>query len=237
MDTTFVQDGEIVDYTPAAAVVAGDMVFRGNMAYQVVTSAAVGQSVGLRHCGVIRLTKGSSTVFSIDAGGEVYWDSSTELASTDVTKPFVGVAVGGGANGDTYVDVMMNVKSLSTRILRVRATTAQVNAGLTLLPAIPGRKYRLHDVSLIAIGGAAATATSVDILATQSTSSVKLLAAAVAGLTQSTVLRAGAANAAVLADGASFVANDVNTAITIGKTGSALATATNIDVLLTYSVE
>lgn len=119
---------------------------------------------------------------------------------------------------------------------RTRVTAAQVNAGFTLLPAVAGLKYRLNDVSLVAIGGNASGATTVDILGTQSTSSVKLLAGAVAGLTQSSVLRAGAANGAVLADGASFVPNDVNTAITIGKTGSNLATSTHVDVLLTYEL-
>jgi hypothetical protein len=93
-------------------------------------------------------------------------------------------------------------------------------------------------MAMIAIGGNAATATSVDILGTQSASSVKLMDGRVAGLTQSTLLRAGTAtNGLILADGASFVANDVNTAITIAKTGSNLATATHIDVLLTYSIE
>jgi hypothetical protein len=58
--------------------------------------------------------------------------------------------------------------------------------------------------------------------------------AAIAGLTRSAVLRAGATNATVLADGASFSECDANTAITIGKTGGDLATATHIDVLLTY---
>lgn len=121
--------------------------------------------------------------------------------------------------------------------LRMRVTTANVNAGQSLLPAIPLFGYRLVDIALISVGGAAAGATTVDILATQAAGSVKLLAAAVAGLTQSTVLRAGATNAAVLADGASFVRNDVNTAITISKTGGALTTSTNIDVLMSYVVE
>lgn len=121
-------------------------------------------------------------------------------------------------------------------VLRRRVTTAEVNAGLNLLAAVPGFAYRVHDVSLIAIGGNAATATSVDIRGTQSASVVNLLAAAVAGLTQNTLLRAGAANAAILAAGASFVQNDANTPITIAKTGSNLATATHIDVLLTYEV-
>lgn len=120
---------------------------------------------------------------------------------------------------------------------RVRTTIASVNTGATLLPAISGYKYRLIDAAVIAYGGAVATCTTVDILGTQATSSVKLVAAAQASLTQSAVLRAGEAGAAVLADGASFVANDASKAITIGKTGSDCATATGIDVVLTYTVE
>jgi hypothetical protein len=119
---------------------------------------------------------------------------------------------------------------------RFRVTAAEVNAGHTLLAALPGLKYRLVDCTLIAIGGNAATATSVDILATQS-SSVKLIAAAVAALTRSTVVKPNTASVTVLADGASHVANDANTAVTIGKTGSNLATATHIDVVLSYTIE
>jgi hypothetical protein len=120
---------------------------------------------------------------------------------------------------------------------RFRVTIAQVNAGLTLLPARAGIKYRLVDVDMIAIGGAVGTCTSVDILATQATSSVKLVANAIAALTQNTLLRAGASNSTILAGGVSFVANDVNTAITIGKTGGTCDTATNVDVLLSYALE
>lgn len=121
--------------------------------------------------------------------------------------------------------------------LRARTTIANVNAGATLLPALPGYKYRIHDIAMIAIGGAVGAATTIDVLGTQSTSSVKLFAGAIANLTQSAVLRAGATGGTVLADGASFVACDVNTAITIGKTGSTATTATHVDVLLTYSIE
>lgn len=117
---------------------------------------------------------------------------------------------------------------------RVRVTTAQVNAGHELLPALPGVKWRLTDMTLIAIGGNAATATSVDIVGTRSGSVVRPLVAAVAGLTRSTVLRAGASNATVLADGASFTQLDANESVTIENVGSDLATATHIDVLLRY---
>lgn len=125
------------------------------------------------------------------------------------------------------------------RHLRVRATTAQVNAGLVVLPAIPGFAYRIIDAAMIAIGGNAATATSVDLLGTRAGSAVRPIVAAVAGLTQSAVLDMGAANSAVLADGASFTALDPNTSISITKQsgGSNLATATAIDLILLYVVE
>lgn len=122
------------------------------------------------------------------------------------------------------------------RTERFRVTTAEINAGKTLLPALAGYKYRVHDISMIAVGGAAGATTTVDVLGTQAASSVKLLAVAIAALTQSAVVRAGASNATVLADGASFASCDANTAITAGKTGASLTTATHIDIALTYEV-
>ena len=119
---------------------------------------------------------------------------------------------------------------------RERITTADVNAGYTVLPAIPGYKYRVLDMALISEGGAASGATSVNIIGTKSAAAVQLLAAAVAGLTQNTLLRAGAANAAILAAGASFEEMDVETAITIDNVGSALATTTHIHILITYAL-
>jgi hypothetical protein len=95
----------------------------------------------------------------------------------------------------------------------------------------------MQDVIGISVGGAASAVTTVDVLATQSTSSVKLAAFAQASLTQSTVLRPGVSGTAVLADGASFVANDANTAITVSKTGSSVATATHVDIIGTFVLQ
>lgn len=120
---------------------------------------------------------------------------------------------------------------------RFRTGIAGVNTGATLLPAVAGYKYRLIDASVIAVGGAVATCTAVTINGTQATSSVALLSIAVAALTQSAVVKPNTANATVLADGASFVKNDATTAITIGKTGGTCATATSVDVILSYAIE
>lgn len=119
--------------------------------------------------------------------------------------------------------------------IRTRFTIAQVNAGATILAARAGLRYRMVDAAMISIGGAVGTCTTVDIIGTQ-TSAVKLVAAAIAALTENTLLRAGATNATILTGGASFVLNDVNTAITIGKTGGTCDTATHVDVLLWYAI-
>jgi hypothetical protein len=118
-----------------------------------------------------------------------------------------------------------------------RLTIAEINAGATLLAALTGFRYRLVDVTLIAIGGNAATATAVVINATQAGSAVALITAAVAALTRSAVVKPNSANVTVLADGASLLVNDHSTAIAIAKTGSALATATHVDVILSYTIE
>lgn len=119
---------------------------------------------------------------------------------------------------------------------RQRFTIAEINAGATLLPAISGKSYRMVAAKAIAVGGAAGAVTTVDITGTVSTSR-KLVAFAQANLTQSTVLVDGGTGGAVLADGASYTANDAGTAVLVGKTGSNVTTATHIDVIFDYVVE
>jgi hypothetical protein len=88
----------------------------------------------------------------------------------------------------------------------------------------------------ISVGGAAGAVTTVDVTGTVSTSR-KLVAYAQANLTQSTVLVDGGTGGTVLADGASYTANDAGTAILVSKTGSNVTTATHIDVIFDYVIE
>lgn len=140
-------------------------------------------------------------------------------------------------SGDTtFSGLVTDSNRPIVRNIRTRFTIAQVNSGATLLPAVAGFKYRMVDGAMIAVGGAAAAHTTIDILGTQS-SGVKLVAFAVANTAQSAVLKPGVTGAAVLADGASYVACDANTAITVGKTGSSITTATHIDFIFSYVLE
>jgi hypothetical protein len=117
--------------------------------------------------------------------------------------------------------------------VRQRFTIAEINAGATLVAAVAGKSIRMVTCKAIAVGGAAGAVTTVDVLGTLSTGR-KLVAFAQANLTQSTVLTDGGTGAAVLADGASYTANDAGTAVTVGKTGSNVTTATHIDVIFDY---
>ena len=72
---------------------------------------------------------------------------------------------------------------------RTRFTLAQVNAGATVVAAVAGMAYRIVDVTLIAVGGAAAGGTSVDIIGTRSAATVRPIVAAVAALTVGTAER------------------------------------------------
>jgi len=120
---------------------------------------------------------------------------------------------------------------------RFRVAIADIIAGKVLLAAIAGYKYRMVSCRAIAIGADATTVTTVDILGTQSSASVKLAAFGQASLTRSAVVAAGNSGGTVLADGASFQPCDANTAITIGQTGSNIAGCTSVDILIDYTVE
>jgi len=120
--------------------------------------------------------------------------------------------------------------------VRMRITTAEVNAGHTLLAAVADKGYRMISCKAIAIGGTAATVTTVDVMGDSGGAQV-LVAYAVAGLVQSAVLTDGDANSAVLADGVSYIANTDNTAISVIKNGGDMITATHIDIIMSYVLE
>lgn len=232
-----------ITLTAGAAYSPGDVVRLWPSMVGIVMGTqniASGDPVTFATEGKWELPSASGTTASI--GTAAWWDSANSLVVT--SQPTAGFYIGrfvkAKTSGQTVAVIELNGQPLAGTdvgeavTIRRRVTLAEVNAGVTLLPAATGLKYRMVDCTAIAIGGAAAVVTTVDVLGTQSASSVKLAAFAQASLLQSALLRAGGSGAAILADGASFVANDVNTAITVGKTGSAMTTATHIDIAFSY---
>lgn len=240
----YLESGEFFEGTAAAVLTTGDVVFDADGRPGVITAmngVAVGQRYKAQTSGVYSMKAKSDDVWA--AGAILYYDLTNERL-TDIPNAYpIGRAAADKADAATTalvrLDPTINLTGVgNVKHLRVRATVAEVNAGLTLLPAHPNKAYRMTDCSMIAVGGAAATATAVRVNGTQSASVVQLVSNAVGALTQNTRVLAGVtANSTILAGGVSFAACDVNTAITLDKSGSNLATATHIDVLLSYVEE
>jgi predicted RecA/RadA family phage recombinase len=237
----YIQPGCTMTFTvPAAGVTSGVGYLIG--ALFVVSTSTVAFATGATFEGV---TEGVFTLPKTITEGDLvegdpaFWNVATGKVSID---PAAGLPIGSIAvaalTADTTCIVRLSGLSLAGRVLnhRKRFTVAQVNAGATLVPAVPGLCVRMIAASGIAIGGAAGAVTTVDIIGTVSTAR-KLVAFAQASLTQSTELKSGGTGAAILADGASYTANDAGTAVTVGKTGSDVTVATHIDVNFTYSLE
>ncbi len=108
MKTSFVKEGDILDITAATDVSAGDILFHGAMCLQVCVSAKAGELVGCRREGVIRVPKITTDVFDVSTAVNVNWNKTTSLASVAAADGVMGPAVGGGAAGDSYVDVLLN---------------------------------------------------------------------------------------------------------------------------------
>jgi hypothetical protein len=155
--------------------------------------------------------------------------------------PFPNYKGGINATNGTYElrtktgEVILS-QGTTIQTFRRRNTIAELNAGVTLLAAVPGFSYRMVSCRAIAYGGAVGATTSVDITGTVSTARV-LVSFLQASLTRSNVLKDGGTGATVLADGASYTANDANTAITAAKVGSDLTTATGVDIIIDYVLE
>lgn len=239
MGTIFVQPGCSMEFTaPSGGVTVNVPVLIGGLfVVPTVTAAATVRFNGLLE-GVFTLPKATGEVWT--EGAPAYWDVANARASFDSSVgQQIGAITAAALTGDTTGIVRLNEASLSGGVLtiRKRLTIAAINAGATLLPAIPGAKYRLIDAFAIAVGGAVTSVTTVDILGVLATVSRKLVAFGQAALTQSALVRAGSAGGAILADGASFTANDAGAAVTANITGSAITVATNVDFTLLYAIE
>jgi len=163
-------------------------------------STAANEQVGVR----LNSAQGSRKCVAngaITVGDPVYLAASGKVGASGSVR--YGTALEAATADNDIIEVLVDGNTGGVQHLRVRTTTANVNAGATLLPAIPGRSYRLVDATMISIGGNAAGATAIRITGTQSASSVQLVSNTVGALTQNTRVLAGVtANSSILADGA-----------------------------------
>lgn len=116
MQAQYIQAGDVMDYTPVAALNAGDVIqLPDGRAAVVVGDIAAGKLGSVAVGGVWRLDKTTSMVLL--AGGRVYWDDSASKAHYKTVNDkdfYVGTAVADATSAATYVDVYLNKQQQNT---------------------------------------------------------------------------------------------------------------------------
>jgi len=105
----FVQEGDVIDYTPSSAVAAGDVVVQGDLIGVAKQPIAANTAGALAVVGVIDVPKAAGS--AINVGTKVYWDATNKLGTT---------SDGGGAN-----------KLLGKAVLTAASAAATVRVRLT----------------------------------------------------------------------------------------------------------
>lgn len=109
MNARFYQNGKTIDYTPVAAVAAGDVVVIGNIIGIAQTDIAAGALGAVDIEGVFEFKKTASAV--VTAGAAVFYDGTAETVDGTAAdgKVFAGYAVKAAAAADATVFVKINV--------------------------------------------------------------------------------------------------------------------------------
>ena len=90
MKASFIQRGEAVDFIPSRNVDAGEIIRFGSLLGVVKIPVRAGELGALHLSGIYDVEKDNG---SIAAGSKVYWNESSELATTNVSgNQFLGVA-------------------------------------------------------------------------------------------------------------------------------------------------
>lgn len=79
----FLQEGRSIDYTPVAAVAAGDVVVQGDLVGIAKGDIAAGGLGALAVEGVFEVPKTTGVGTAITAGSTLYWDAAETIAKTD----------------------------------------------------------------------------------------------------------------------------------------------------------
>ena len=109
------QRGDFINVVaPTGGYTVGDVIVIGTMVGVVQETVDAGELVGVEVTGVYEITK-QATTDTYSQGDEVYVDdSSGEAYTADATgRSYAGLAWEDSANGDTGVEVGLNVQSPS----------------------------------------------------------------------------------------------------------------------------
>jgi predicted RecA/RadA family phage recombinase len=148
--TVFVQDGEAIDYTPVAAVYAGDVVLLGDIPAIAKTDIAANKLGALATEGIFAAPKITGAV---TVGAAVYWSATADpvggtagtgaATTVQLNNKLMGYAILAAASGDATVLVKLGAAKAAVSPVLPTATVAaagtvqgdatQIATGLTLV--------------------------------------------------------------------------------------------------------
>ena len=103
----YIQPGEVIDYTAAAATTAGTVVLVGKRIGVVLADLAIGETGGAQVTGVQEIAKLSTDV--VAQGDLLYWDDTNKRLTTTVgTNTLAGYAFKASAAGVATVQIKIN---------------------------------------------------------------------------------------------------------------------------------
>lgn len=163
-EANYKQPGNIIDWTPTAAVSAGEVLhLPDGRAAIATTDIAAGVLGSVQVCGIATVLKTASMVML--KGSKVYWDHSASTASllfgAGTADYFLGTVDTTAASAATTVDVILNVKPCYTLALEDGYASLPIStAGFTKLVG--------HDNGASLIFDATAEAQKLDALSLRS---------------------------------------------------------------------
>lgn len=107
---TFIHDGNSIDYTPSAAVAAGDVVVQGDLIGVARTPIAANALGSLAVRGVFEFAKANPDA-TLTAGVLAYWDDTNKVATSDSASganKLLGKVVKAAGNTETVVRIRLH---------------------------------------------------------------------------------------------------------------------------------
>lgn len=106
MANGFVQDGELLDYTPSSAVAAGEVVLVTDRCFVAPRAIAANEKGSLQTRGVFTIQKTTGEAWTL--GQKLYWVAGTSKASTTAgSNKVLGYAAAAYASGATEGNVLL----------------------------------------------------------------------------------------------------------------------------------
>lgn len=102
----FVGEGEFIDHTPAADLIAGQVVVQGELVAVAQRAAAAGDKAALATTGLYDFPKLVGAGEGIAVGSKVFWEEANQVARTDDasgTNKYIGKTVAAAGDDDPTV--------------------------------------------------------------------------------------------------------------------------------------